>query len=72
MSLRLKLNRTKEAQLFHSSNQNKWLPYLVLGGRKVNNAQTTDISIDKAKRDVMSESVTLSNYREASDKNLID
>ncbi len=41
------VNRTTEAQLFHSSNHHKWLPYRIIGGKAVKNVhidpQTTEI-----------------------------
>ncbi len=40
-------NRTTEAQLFHSSNHHKWIPYQILGSKTVKNVQigqqTTEI-----------------------------
>ncbi len=34
-----KVNRTTEAQLFHSSDHHEWLLYWILGGKSVKNVQ---------------------------------
>ncbi len=41
------INKTIEAQPFHSSNHQKWLPYQILGGKPVR-----DVNIDPQLKDM--------------------
>ena len=45
-----KVNRTTDAQLFHSSNHQKRLPYQILGSKTVKNVQIVTNNRDMAER----------------------